>query len=678
VGVAVFMVLTAAPVLAQRAKDLPNLSTLSSNSLMITTVNDTGGGSRHTSFGQLSNQLFTAFSANANFHAAFATNAINATNLYGNAATATLATNAINATNLYGNAATATLATQALNLSIALTNWHLATVPDYGGDVTNLTSSGTTPDSNYVFYAFAGGTNFTIMGGKFSSVLTGPGNVFYAPTNEQSGIAGPGIAKASLVTINFGIDSQEFIASMAGGGQRCDFTVDGVDVLRSVPLSYAQNFVRLQFSTLKQRTIQILNPEYFNGVYVPVTNALWKTKRPTHKLMIIGDSYIQQTPGYYVNLLRSICSTVQAGLPDWEVLGYGESGTGWFYPGSGGYTNYLGRLPDIQREQPDALIFFGGYNDQSFTTNTSQTNIVFQYATNVLLQTRAAFPAMPIFVIGPEVGNELAGTVPEYAYCETLLEQASALTTNVTFASPRRERWITGYAPTANSGNANRYSYVDNIHLNTEGHAFFGEKILSIIKPILLNNEDVPGYYKTNVWTARNDFTDRVRFRMGALNNGDLIVGAQAGSPGVAGNNIIWGMNLQQANGNETAYRKVMSLQDYSPSSFFKLFIGGDVQAIGYPGPTVIGFGLSSTYAGATAIRANMTATDFSPNASGGMTLGTVQPWGTITTTNIVSTLKTPTSASAAGTAGTIVWDANYIYICTAANTWKRVAIATW
>ena len=39
---------------------------------------------------------------------------------------------------------------------------------------------------------------------------------------------------------------------------------------------------------------------------------------------------------------------------------------------------------------------------------------------------------------------------------------------------------------------------------------------------------------------------------------------------------------------------------------------------------------------------------------------------------------KTPASAGATGTTGTITWDSNYIYICTATNTWKRVAIATW
>jgi hypothetical protein len=38
----------------------------------------------------------------------------------------------------------------------------------------------------------------------------------------------------------------------------------------------------------------------------------------------------------------------------------------------------------------------------------------------------------------------------------------------------------------------------------------------------------------------------------------------------------------------------------------------------------------------------------------------------------------TPSSASAAGAAGTICWDSSYIYVCVATNTWKRVAIATW
>jgi hypothetical protein len=39
---------------------------------------------------------------------------------------------------------------------------------------------------------------------------------------------------------------------------------------------------------------------------------------------------------------------------------------------------------------------------------------------------------------------------------------------------------------------------------------------------------------------------------------------------------------------------------------------------------------------------------------------------------------QTPASAAATGVAGTIAWDSNYIYVCVATDTWKRVAIATW
>jgi hypothetical protein len=43
-----------------------------------------------------------------------------------------------------------------------------------------------------------------------------------------------------------------------------------------------------------------------------------------------------------------------------------------------------------------------------------------------------------------------------------------------------------------------------------------------------------------------------------------------------------------------------------------------------------------------------------------------------------INNAQTPASAGATGTAGTICWDTSYIYVCTATNTWKRVAISTW
>lgn len=44
----------------------------------------------------------------------------------------------------------------------------------------------------------------------------------------------------------------------------------------------------------------------------------------------------------------------------------------------------------------------------------------------------------------------------------------------------------------------------------------------------------------------------------------------------------------------------------------------------------------------------------------------------------IIRTDRTPSSASDTGVKGTIAWDVSYVYVCTATNTWKRTAIATW
>ena len=44
----------------------------------------------------------------------------------------------------------------------------------------------------------------------------------------------------------------------------------------------------------------------------------------------------------------------------------------------------------------------------------------------------------------------------------------------------------------------------------------------------------------------------------------------------------------------------------------------------------------------------------------------------------ILPVTNTPSSASDTGTTGMITWDSSYLYVCTATDTWKRVAISTW
>lgn len=60
-------------------------------------------------------------------------------------------------------------------------------------------------------------------------------------------------------------------------------------------------------------------------------------------------------------------------------------------------------------------------------------------------------------------------------------------------------------------------------------------------------------------------------------------------------------------------------------------------------------------------------------------TVASIDHTGLLTLANtMVSATHTPSSSSDTGVAGQWAWDANFIYICVLANTWKRVAISTW
>jgi hypothetical protein len=66
---------------------------------------------------------------------------------------------------------------------------------------------------------------------------------------------------------------------------------------------------------------------------------------------------------------------------------------------------------------------------------------------------------------------------------------------------------------------------------------------------------------------------------------------------------------------------------------------------------------------------------------SGNVGIGTTSPTGLLDVNDDrirVRTQKTPASASAAGNKGEWCNDDSFFYVCTATNTWKRAAIATW
>ena len=99
------------------------------------------------------------------------------------------------------------------------------------------------------------------------------------------------------------------------------------------------------------------------------------------------------------------------------------------------------------------------------------------------------------------------------------------------------------------------------------------------------------------------------------------------------------------------------------------VIIGGQLTAgtsvVGQTAVTADGFQTNSS---------SFTATSSAVQTSFGTTFTTFD--ATIVSCKITG--SAPASATATGTTGTIVTDATHIYVCTATDTWKRVAIATW
>ena len=75
------------------------------------------------------------------------------------------------------------------------------------------------------------------------------------------------------------------------------------------------------------------------------------------------------------------------------------------------------------------------------------------------------------------------------------------------------------------------------------------------------------------------------------------------------------------------------------------------------------------------------TACGLRMDSSGNVGFGATSPTAPIDVagnTIRIRTARTPASATATGSVGEVCWDESYLYICTATNTWRRIAHATW
>jgi hypothetical protein len=189
----------------------------------------------------------------------------------------------------------------------------------------------------------------------------------------------------------------------------------------------------------------------------------------------------------------------------------------------------------------------------------------------------------------------------------------------------------------------------------------------------------------TDVWTAQGSFGP------GGLAGTSLSV------LGTTGPQVTWGysggVNVTQTQGSNgyTIYDLVgagLKIWEWriDGNTNFNILTGGAIVAVG----SSAAYGVNGVSASAGRViysvdnnSGNGAGLSYPATAQLGFCIGASEKM-TLSATLLSSAVAisvpthTPSSASDAGVAGTITWDASFVYVCTATNTWKRVAIATW
>jgi hypothetical protein len=203
----------------------------------------------------------------------------------------------------------------------------------------------------------------------------------------------------------------------------------------------------------------------------------------------------------------------------------------------------------------------------------------------------------------------------------------------------------------------------------TAGTAASAVSALSITQTWNFNTSAIQGVDWTFTDTSSHASTNAFRIRGGASGTTDLLTLSKAGAlAAVAVNAGTGGFSVA---GDVSGGLKM--------SGWFGLVSGSD------GGISLSqGSGHRITWASSTASAAGTNVdTGLSRVSAGvlgvgtgaaGSTAGSLSLTNLTASGNLITATQSPASG-AAGTAGTITWDASYIYICTATGVWKRVAI---
>ena len=324
------------------------------------------------------------------------------------------------------------------------------------------------PPANYAYHPLdITASNFVVLGTAIiASTNTSSANFYASPQTGATHDVGVDTPPWALA---FGIDGGNFIFRTLNDGQSTIMSVDSHDASPAITIAGDTNqcFVQVNLTVPGYHWIILKNVDNIFGVYAPITNGFFSTPpMPYRTLAIMGDSFIDIHPtNTYPDYLAEF-------VPGLNVCKFGEGGTGWaaVQAPTFGYTNFWGRINDMQKVNPSYIIFAGGINDHVLAS--ADTNAYFQRVYNTAVRAKATYPNTKFAVLSPfwprsPVDSDviLTGMIISNACV------SAGLITSNEFFNILSPPLITGNELVPNSGTANQYTSTDTTHPTSKGAA---------------------------------------------------------------------------------------------------------------------------------------------------------------------------------------------------------------
>ena len=343
---------------------------------------------------------------------------------------------------------------------------NLLIIPSVSSD--SVSASLASNPTNYAWYPLdLTSSNFVVLGTSIIANTNPAYANFYA--SPQSGLTnGVGVDPPSWA-IAFGIDGNTFTFQTLDDGQSTIVSVDGYDASPAInlPNDANESYVQVTLSAPGYHWITLKNVDNLFGVYAPITNGFFSTPPfPYTTLAIMGDSFIDIHP---TNTFPDYLAEFVPGL---NVCKFGEGGTGWeaTQNPSFGYTNFYGRINDMQKVNPSYIIFAGGINDWSLAGANS--NAYYQIVYNTAILAKATYPNAKFAVVGPFWPQ--SPVYPPVLMTGMIISNAcvaAGLITSNQFFNILSPPLVTGNQLVPNSGTADQYTSSDTTHPTPKGAA---------------------------------------------------------------------------------------------------------------------------------------------------------------------------------------------------------------